>query len=88
MNKGIVYILRSGKGVFYVGSTNDLRRRLGQHRNGHTATTSRMDDFELVLSQEYPTLGDARVVEKKIKGLKRKDYIEKMIKEGHIRISF
>jgi len=41
---------------------------------------------KLVFSQEYPSIEIARKVERKIKKLKRKDYIEKMVAEGYIKI--
>ncbi len=40
--------------------------------------------FSLVLKQNYSSLETARKIERKIKKLKRKDYIEKMVKEGYI----
>ena len=46
-----------------------------------------MDNFEIALKQEYESLDLARKIELKIKKLKRKDYIEKMIKDGYIRIT-
>ena len=84
--KAFVYILKDEKGRFYIGSTNDLERRMIQHKIGHTQTTRNMNNPSLVLSQEYETLQIARIVEKKIKKLKRKDYIEKMIFDGYIKI--
>ena len=84
--KGYVYILKDKNGKFYVGSTDNLERRLKQHKNGQTQTTRNMDNFEVVLKQEYDSLDLARKIELKIKKLKRKDYVEKMINEGYIRI--
>ncbi len=82
-----VYILKSDQdGRFYIGSTSDLKRRIRQHQQGHTQTTNRMGTFHLVLSQEYRTLEIAREIERKIKRLKRKDYLEQMIKDGEIKI--
>ena len=46
-----------------------------------------MDNFEIILKQEYGSLNLARKIELKIKKLKRKDYIEKMINDGYIRIT-
>ncbi len=40
----------------------------------------------LVFSQKFETIADARAIEKKLKSLKRKDYIEKIIKDGHIKM--
>lgn len=83
---GIVYILKSKQNKYYIGSTNDLDRRLKQHKSGHTPTTKRIKTFDLVFHQKYDSLNKARLVEKKIKSWKRKDYIEKIIKEGKIRL--
>jgi putative endonuclease len=84
--KYLVYILKSESGKYYVGSTNDLDRRLKQHADHHTPSTHRLGKLNLVLFQEYKSLKDARSVEYKIKSLKRKDYIEKIIKDGYIKI--
>ena len=81
-----VYILKDKRGKFYTGSTGDLQERLREHKRGHTFTTRRMLDPRLVLSQEYASLSQARKVERKIKSMKRKDYIEKMVKEGNIKL--
>lgn len=83
---GFVYILQDQNNKLYIGSTNNLLRRLQQHRNGHTQTTRSMKNFKLVLSQKYNSLEMARRIERKIKKLKRKDYIEKMIRDGYIRL--
>jgi putative endonuclease len=34
-----VYFLELSNGDIYVGSTNDLRRRVGSHQSGHVAST-------------------------------------------------
>ena len=81
-----VYILKTKSGKFYIGSTTDLRQRLKHHFGGHTPSTKKLSPETLLLSQEYKTLKEARSVEKKIKSLKRKDYIEKMVKDAYIRV--
>lgn len=86
MMKAFVYILKDSKSKFYIGSTSNINRRLIQHKNGHTQTTKRMDNPELVFAQEYESLLIARKVERKIKNLKRRDYLEKIIKDGKIRM--
>lgn len=82
-----IYILRDEKGLLYIGSTNDLERRMKQHLSGHTKTTNRMVSPRLVFSQECTTLTEARSLELKLKRMKRKDYIEKIIADGYIRLS-
>jgi len=82
-----VYILKSTEdGRFYIGSTVDLKQRLRHHTGGFTYSTKRMGNLRLVLSQEFPTLKEARLIEKKLKNLKRHDYIEKMVEDGRIRM--
>ena len=83
---GYVYILQGDEGRYYIGSTNDLDRRLMQHSQGHTWTTQKFKNPKLVFSQEYPTLSDARKIELRLKKLKRKDYTEKIIRDGFIKI--
>ena len=83
---GFVYILKDEKGKLYIGSTDNLDKRMRQHKAGHTQTTRRMKNAVLVFSQKYPTLEQARKIERKLKKLKRKDYIEKIIKDGYIKI--
>ena len=80
-----VYILKSENGVFYVGSTNDLERRLRQHVAGHTQTTRQKKINKLVFKQEFDTLEAARKMETKIKKWKRRDYVEKIIEDGYIK---
>jgi predicted GIY-YIG superfamily endonuclease len=46
-----------------------------------------MGELELVFYQEYKTLRDARRIERKLKELKRRDYIEKIIKDGYIKMT-
>ena len=84
--KALVYILYfkiSGK--YYVGSTNNIERRLKQHRSGHTPSTKRLGkEFELVFSQEVTNLPLARKAEQRIKSWKRKDYVQRIIADGKI----
>ena len=85
--KGYVYILESEKNKrYYIGSTDDVARRLEQHNAGYVYTTKRMLPVKLVLVQEYESLTKARLIELKIKRLKRKDYINKMVGEGKIKL--
>jgi len=40
--------------------TNNLERRISEHRRGHTKTTSRMQGIGLVYKEEYGTFEEAR----------------------------
>jgi putative endonuclease len=81
-----VYILQDLAGRYYIGSTDSLERRMRAHQNGHTQTTRNMKEPRLVLKQEYGTLKEARSVERRLKALKRNDYIEKIVSDGYIRV--
>lgn len=82
-----VYILKSAAGKYYIGSTADLKDRIKHHKGGHTPSTKRLGNLDLIFSQEYHNLIDARSIERKLKKLKRKDYIDKIIKEGVIKMT-
>jgi len=80
-----VYILESTRdGRYYIGSCVDIIDRLHQHKSGWTPSTRRFGGFNLVLKQEYHKLSEARAVERKLKKLKRKDYLSKIVREGKI----
>ncbi len=81
-----VYILKSDSGKYYIGSTLNLSTRLRHHKGGFTPSTKRLGQMNLVLKQEYSNLKEARFIEAKLKRLKRKDYIEKIVKDGIIKM--
>lgn len=82
-----VYILKSRRsGIYYVGSTSDIDRRLREHRNGEGYTTRKFLPFSLILIHEYDTIHEARQAERRIKKMKRKDYIDKIVKDGYIKL--
>lgn len=82
-----IYILQSKRDQrFYIGSTIDLKRRIKNHKGGFTHSTKRFGELELVFSQEYPTIKEARIIERKLKKLKRKDYIRKIIEDRYIKM--
>lgn len=45
-----------------------------------------MKNPKVVLTQGYATIEEARKIERKLKKLKRKDYIDKIVKDGHIKM--
>lgn len=85
--KACVYILKDKNSHLYIGSTCNLGRRIIQHKNGHTQTTKNMNNPALVFAQEYESLEYAREIERRLKKLKRRDYIEKIIKEGYVKMT-
>ncbi|MBI3913432.1 MAG: GIY-YIG nuclease family protein [Chloroflexi bacterium] len=67
-----VYILKCADASYYIGSTNDVERRLWEHNNkfykGYTSTRL---PVELVCSFDFPTEHDAFLFERQIKGWTR-----------------
>ena len=76
-----VYILRNSSGMLYIGSTNDLMRRLYQHKNKFIhGFTAKYNIDKLVFYQEFPDVRDAIEAERKMKGWVRRKKDE-LIKE-------
>jgi putative endonuclease len=75
-----IYILKSIKNNrYYIGSTNDIERRIKEHNDGKSNYTKLTKPFELVLKQEFETLNEARMMELHLKKLKSRIIIEKII---------
>jgi predicted GIY-YIG superfamily endonuclease len=67
-----VYMLRCADGSFYVGHTDGLERRLGQHAEGtFRGYTHSRRPVTLVYSAELPTREEALEAEWRIKGWSR-----------------
>ena len=84
-----VYILESLKtGRYYIGCTFDCKKRLKRHNDGYVPATKNFRPFKLVFEQQFSDVSAARSVESKLKRLKRKDYLQDIIKEGRIKASW
>lgn len=71
-----VYIMTNHSGTLYVGVTNDLRRRVGEHKQKLIERfTKRYNITRLVYYEETPDANAAIVREKQIKGWLRKKKI-------------
>ena len=58
--KFTVYILKDQDGKFYKGLTNNLNRRIIEHRNKKTITTAKMKNLTVAYTEEFDNLEDAR----------------------------
>jgi predicted GIY-YIG superfamily endonuclease len=66
-----VYILRGSCGRYYIGSTENLERRLSEHQRGKVHSTRRFGQpLELVASREMPDVQSARTLERQLKAKK------------------
>ena len=70
-----VYILRTSSNTFYTGQTNNLEKRLKEHRKKTSKSAKYMRSFrsfELVYSEIYSTLSQALKREIELKKLSHK----------------
>ena len=66
----IVYVLRTSSNTLYIGQTNNLERRLKQHKS-HTTSSARylmnFSSFELVYSEIFETRAESMKRETQLK---------------------
>lgn len=68
----ILYILKGPKNHLYVGVTSNLKKRLIRHRSGNGAEfTRRNKAYEIVYTESFSILKEARRRESQIKGWRR-----------------
>jgi len=75
-----VYVLKDSSGKFYKGMTNDLERRIREHRRGKTITTSHMNDLKVVYTESFPSFIEARRRELYFKSAVGRKFLKKVIK--------
>lgn len=78
------YILKTASDDYYVGSTDNLEKRLLAHRAGKVKSTKSKLPLQLVFKEYYKTKAEAQKKEYKIKKWKSKKMIERMIELGPI----
>lgn len=77
-----VYVLRDKNGKLYKGLTNNLVRRLNEHRIGKTVTTSRMEGLEVLYKEEYDNFEQARKRELYLKSAAGRRFLKKKLNLG------
>ncbi len=81
-----VYILQSQVNFrYYIGSTNNLNRRINEHNSGLSKYTSLTRPFKLVFSQEFKTIQLAKKIESKLKRFKNKQIIDRIVEDQVIK---
>jgi putative endonuclease len=66
------YMLRCADGRFYVGHTDNLEGRMGQHQHGgYCDFTARRRPVALAWSQDFATCDEALSAERRLKGWTR-----------------
>lgn len=81
-----VYLLLCNQKTFYVGITNNLSKRIAQHKNKKSIHTKQFSDIQIVYCERYGTKYEAAVREKQLKGwshAKKQMLIDKIIYDPH-----
>jgi putative endonuclease len=73
-----VYVLKDKNNNFYKGMTNNLTRRLAEHKRGKTQTTRKMEEFTVVYTEEYNTMVEARKRELYLKSAAGRRFLKKV----------
>jgi putative endonuclease len=69
-----VYILKTSGNTLYIGQTNDLEKRINEHREKSARSAKYIkyfDSFELVYSEKFKTRSEAMKREAQLKKLTR-----------------
>jgi putative endonuclease len=81
--KYFVYILYSKiLDRFYIGTTNNVERRLIQHNRPHKGYTNSGQPWVLLYSEQFASKKNALIRERRIKRKKSKEFIENLIKSS------
>jgi len=72
-----VYVLKDKNGKFYKGLTNDIKRRLKEHKAGGTITTQKMKDLKLIYKEDYNNFKEARKRELYFKSAAGRRFLKK-----------
>jgi putative endonuclease len=76
-----LYILKSVNfNTYYIGISKNSEERFGQHNNGKVKATKSKRPWEKVYEEKFVTLSMASKREIYLKSLKKRSYIEKLIK--------
>lgn len=77
-----VYLLQSEKNhQIYTGVTNDLKRRIMEHKGGKVKTTNRLLPVYLIFYEAFLNKDDAMRRERYLKSAKGKNTIKLMLRE-------
>ncbi len=78
-----VYVLLSSKDKkFYIGFTNDLKRRLKEHNSGKNISTKPRSPLELLYYEAHLSKADAMRRERYFKTTKGKSTLKQMLRKS------
>jgi len=83
-----VYILHLSNNQLYTGFTNDLERRIREHKSGKSEYTSRVYGIRLIHYECYQLKSDALRREKFLKTTEGKELLRKQIRDVLLEIKY
>jgi putative endonuclease len=84
-----VYILHSKKdGKLYIGSTQDLKKRIEKHRKGYVTSTKNRRPLSLIYYESYISQRDAKRREMFLKGGKGRTELKIQLENTYEKIRY
>ena len=81
-----VYILEAKESKkSYIGQTENLEKRVIRHNKGYNLSTRAYIPWDLKWWKEYETRSEAITVERKLKGIKNRERLEKFVINNNFR---
>jgi putative endonuclease len=79
-----VYILEALESKkYYIGQTENLKERLKRHNEGKNVYTKAYIPWQLKWWKEFETRSEAIIIERKLKGIKKRIGLEKFVNENN-----
>ncbi|MEI8349965.1 MAG: GIY-YIG nuclease family protein [Candidatus Omnitrophota bacterium] len=77
-----VYIIQNDTNKrFYIGSTNNITRRLAEHNRSKKCSVTHFGKYFLIHQEEFSNIKEARVREQQIKSYKGGNAFKKLLRE-------
>jgi putative endonuclease len=81
-----VYILEAKENKrFYIGQTENLEERVKRHNKGYNLSTRAYIPWDLKWWKDFETRSEAIKIERKLKGIKKREGLEKFVNENDFR---
>jgi len=77
-----LYVLKGKAGKRYVGITNDLSRRLSEHRSRHSKAGQIIGKFTVIHTESFTDHKSARIKEKFLKSGQGRKWLDKLETES------
>ena len=78
--KYFIYAISSlTRNYIYVGMTNNINRRIGDHNKGYNRTTKPYIPFKLIYTEEFNTRAEARIKEIYLKSGCGKEFLRTLL---------